>query len=151
MSATDTLEAVAELLPPERKLRFLAMVARFRSVPEDDEYLQILEAIGFMTLVWKEVPDEIRRIVAGASPAAGNTEGIAGILRATVREAIPSYEDLRQIVQRLESHEQLLIRAGRVSLPAGERRGSDWRWVLFTGFGSVLTLAVLEILSHLKA
>jgi hypothetical protein len=149
MSATDTLEAVAELLPPERKLRFLAMAARFRSVPEDDEYLQILEAIGFMTLLWKEVPEDIRRIVAGASPAAGNIEDIAGILRATVRESIPTYEDLRQIVQRLESHEQLLIRAGRVSIPAGDRSTSGWRWALFTGLGAVLTLVVLEFLSHL--
>jgi len=149
MSATETLEAVAEMLPPERKVRFLAMAARFRSVPEDDEYLQMLEAIGFMTLLWKEVPEDIQRIIAGASPASANTENIAGILCNTVRDAIPSYEDLRQIVQRLESHEQILVRAGRVPSPAGSQRPSALRCTLFTGLGAVLTLVILELLSRI--
>lgn len=148
MSAHETLEAVAEMLPPDRKVRFLAMVARFRSVPEDDEYLQVLEAVGFMTLLWKEVPEDIRRILAGASPVAASTEGIAGILRDTVRDAIPSHEDLRQIVRRLESHEQMLVRAARVPSPADKHRPPARHFVLFTSLGAVLALVVLEILSR---
>lgn len=148
MASTDTLEAVAEMLPPDRRLRFLAMVTRFRSVPEDDEYLQILEAIGFMTLLWKEVPDEIRRVIAAAAPADTTTQGAAEILRATVREAVPSYDDLKRIVQRLESHEQLLVRAARSAHPAEAARPGGWRCILFFGLGVAVALITLEIFSR---
>lgn len=110
MSAVDTLESVAALLPPERRERFLRMAATFRTVPEDDEYLQMLEAIGFMTLLWREVPREIRRVLEGANPVSETCESVAVQVRAAVIEAIPSYEDLKQISQRLEGHDLTLSR-----------------------------------------
>ena len=54
MADTSTLESISELLPVERRERFLQLVARFQSVPNDDEFLLILEAIGFMTLLYKD-------------------------------------------------------------------------------------------------
>ncbi|MBB5353851.1 hypothetical protein HNR46_004115 [Haloferula luteola] len=151
MSATDTLEAVAELLPPERKLRFLAMAARFRSVPEDDEYLQMLEAVGLMTLLWKEVPREIRRILAGATPAEGSQEGLAELLKDAVRESVPSYDDLKQIVQRLEAHEQLLMRATRGTQPQQRAHFDMGRCALYTGLGAALALGIPELLTRFGA
>lgn len=60
MKAMDTsIEAVAELLPPERRERFFALISRFENVPEDDEHLRILEAMGFLTLIMKAIPNEI--------------------------------------------------------------------------------------------
>lgn len=108
MSAVETLEAVAKLLPADRRERFLGMAARFRSVPEDDEYLQILEAIGLMTLLWREVPQEIQQVLEKANPVTETCQGVAGKVRDAVLEAIPSYEDLRKITQRLEAHELAL-------------------------------------------
>ncbi|WP_411845728.1 hypothetical protein AAFN60_19120 [Roseibacillus persicicus] len=120
MNDLSTFEEIASLLPDERRERFLSMVARFQTVPEDDEYLQILEAIGFMTLLWKEVPGEIKAVLAGANPISETCESTANHIRDAVIEAIPSYEDLTQITKRLEAHELALkktttINAGRVS------------------------------------
>lgn len=129
MSAVETLESVAALLPANRRERFLKMIARFRSVPEDDEYLQVLEAIGFMTLIWREVPKDIQRVLEGANPVSETCQSVAGTIRDAVVEAIPSYEDLKTIVQRLEAHELAL----KNTLTAPEKAGcagSSWLWML---------------------
>lgn len=89
MASIDTLISVAGLLPLEQRERFLTMAASFQSVPEDDEYLQILEAIGFMTLLWKEVPEEVQKILEGANPVTDTCHSVAGQVREAVVEAIP--------------------------------------------------------------
>lgn len=108
MASTEPLQAVAALLPAEHRERFLSLCTRFESVPEDDEYLQILEAIGFMTLLWKEVPGEVSAILEGANPVSETCHSVAAKVREAVIESIPSYDDLRTISQRLESHELAL-------------------------------------------
>jgi hypothetical protein len=108
MASTETLQSVAALLPTERRESFLSLCARFESVPEDDEYLQILEAIGFMTLLWKEVPGEVSAILEGANPVSETCHSVAAKVREAVIESIPSYDDLKKISQRLESHELAL-------------------------------------------
>ena len=132
MSAVETLESVAALLPPERRERFLRMAATFRTVPEDDEYLQMLEAVGFMTLLWKEVPEEVRRVLEGANPINETCESVAKQVRAAVIEAIPSYEDLKQISQRLEGHDLTLSRLLAERPPTSSRQTRTlWRWITF--------------------
>ena len=111
MANTSTLESISELLPVERRERFLQLVARFQSVPDDDEFLLILEAIGFMTLLYKEVPDEIARILAGANPINETHEGLAKLVKEAVCESIPSYEDLKRISECFENHELALKQA----------------------------------------
>ena len=103
-----TLERVAALLPPDDRQRFLLVVARFRNVPQDDEYLQVLEAIGFMTLLWKAVPNEIQKLLEGANPAQDTAASIARLVRDAVSEAIPSQQDLRGIAQTMREHEAAL-------------------------------------------
>lgn len=104
----STLERVAELLSPTDRARFLLVVARFQNVPHDDEYLQVLEAIGFMTLLWKEVPAEIQTVLEGANPAQDTAASIAKLVRDAVAEAIPSQQDLRSVTQMLREHETAL-------------------------------------------
>ena len=111
MADTSTLESISELLPVERRERFLQLVARFQSVPDDDEFLLILEAIGFMTLLYKEVPDEIAKILTGANPINETHEGLSKLLKEAVSESIPSYEDLKLISERFENHELALKQA----------------------------------------
>ena len=108
MADTSTLESISELLPVERRERFLQLIARFQSVPDDDEFLLILEAIGFMTLLYKEVPDEIAKILAGATPINETHEGLSQLVEDAVSESIPSYEDLKRISERFENHELAL-------------------------------------------
>lgn len=102
MSAVDTLQRISELLPDEQRQRFLLMCASFKNVPEDDEYLHILEAIGFMTLLWKQVPREISKILDGVTPIKTNHQDLEKMIRQVVSESVPSYEDLKVISRRLE-------------------------------------------------
>lgn len=110
MAHTETLESIAKLLPQQQREQFFAMITRFKSVPDDDEYLQILKAIGFMTLLWKEVPGEVSKILEGANPVNDTCHSIAKQIREAVVDAIPSYEDLMLISKRLEEHELALKR-----------------------------------------
>ena len=111
MQATDTLEQIASMLPKERKERFLLMCSRFKTVPEDDEYLLMMEAVCLMTLLWKEVPHQIQEVLVKAAPANSNNEQLLLQLKKVISESIPSYEDLLRISERLESHEVALKRA----------------------------------------
>ena len=111
MTACDTLERIAKLLPHDERERFFAMIARFRNLPEDDEYLQILEAIGFMTLIWTKVPDQVASILDGANPVQETCQSLAGHVRKAVEDAIPSHDDLRQTAQALHEHELALKQA----------------------------------------
>ncbi len=147
MSACQTLERVAELLSPPERERFLTTVARFRNIPEDDEYLQILEAIGFMTLIWSKIPDEIHSILEGAKPANPNTEYLNAQIRNTIQENIPSFEDLRQISQSL-NHQQVALKRHLLQPPSGSHPSVDGRWRYFlTGLFVGLLIAVLFIYS----
>jgi len=121
MASTETLAQVAELLPQPHREQFLAMIVQFKSVPKDDEYLQILNAIGFMTLLWKEVPSEIKGILEGANPVTETCHSIGKQVREAVIEAIPSYDDLKTIVRGLQEHELALKR----SLSAGASKSNS--------------------------
>jgi len=115
MSALTTLHKVAQLLPSEERERFLTMIASFQNVPEDDEYLLILEAIGFMTLIWQKVPQEVSQILEGANPITETRQELALCVNKAVHEAIPSHDDLRQITQSLEQHSLSLKQAIAIS------------------------------------
>jgi hypothetical protein len=118
MADVSHLEAVATMLPEAQRERFLQMVVRFRSVPEDDEFLQILEAIGFISLVLKEVPMELQRILEGAGPIQESQQGLCNLIKEAVSESIPSYEDLKRMTERLENHEIALAQLLRGESPS---------------------------------
>ncbi len=132
-----TLERVAMMLPAEDKERFLILVARFRNVPQDDEYLLVLEAIGFMTLLWSSVPKEILRILEGANPVAESSASLRSMVREAVSESIPSHQDLRSIAHILRDHETALRAALACAKPARPANTSNILQGLF------LTVVVL--------
>jgi len=121
----STLEEIAKLLPQEQTERFLTLVAQFKTVPDDDEYLQLMEAIGLMTLLWKEVPNEIKTILEGVKPTTETNHSFAMQMRDAVIEAIPSDKDLKQISKRLEGHELALKRTLSANI-ASTQRGSSF-------------------------
>ena len=49
--------------------RFFEIAAKYSNVREDDDVLLMLEAIGFIMLVMKEIPDEIVGILKRAGSA----------------------------------------------------------------------------------
>lgn len=132
MANTETLEQIAELLPQKQREQFLAMILQFKTVPDDDEYLQILNAIGFMTLLWKQVPEEVKAVLEGANPVTETCQSIAKQLSKAVAETIPSYEDLKLISKRFEDHDIALKRhlnTGRVH----PQNGASAPLVFFAG------------------
>lgn len=106
----SSVEAIAKLLPPTESQRFLEVIARFRKVPEDDEHLQILEAIGFLTLIMNRIPDEIAQVIEKAESglndeqAAALQRRIETILKNSVDT--PSYRDLREMVNQMKEERQ---------------------------------------------
>jgi len=118
MADVNHLEAVAAMLPEPQRERFLQMVVRFRSVPDDDEFLQILEAIGFISLVLKEIPMELQRILEGASPIQESQIGLCNLIKEAISDSIPSYEDLKRMAERLESHDIALAQMLRGEAPS---------------------------------
>ncbi|MDA0810813.1 MAG: hypothetical protein O3C21_00250 [Verrucomicrobia bacterium] len=109
MADTDALESLAELLPPNRRERFFAIASKFRDLPEDDDHLQMLEAVGFIMLVMKEVPGEIAEMLRTAR--GGMDEAMAAQLRSEFVEVLtqsldtPSYKDLREAMLSIRDHE----------------------------------------------
>lgn len=124
MSAgSETLERVADLLPPEQRERLLRVALKFRSLPEEDEFLQVLEAIGLMTLIWSRIPHEIHDILEGAKPVQPNLDFVNAQIRSAIQQSVPSFGDLRQISQSLQNQQAALKRhlhsPAKPSLPAG--------------------------------
>ena len=109
MADTDALESLAELLPPDRRERFFAIASKFRALPEDDDHLQMLEAVGFIMLVMKEIPGEIAETLRAAR--GGMDESMAAQLRSEFVEVLtqsldtPSYKDLRETVLTIRDQE----------------------------------------------
>ena len=109
MADTDALESLAELLPPDRRERFFAIASKFRDLPEDDDHLQMLEAVGFIMLVMKEIPGEIAETLRTAR--GGMDEAMAEQLRSEFVEVLtqsldtPSYKDLREAMLSIRDHE----------------------------------------------
>lgn len=123
MHPSTTLERIADLLEPPFREKFHATIAKFRSLPEDDEYLQVLEAIGFMTMIWNAVPKQVQLILEGANPVQETCLSISRHVRIAVNEAIPSHEDLRLITESLRDHDIALkaiistFKTGSVRMP----------------------------------
>lgn len=137
MSAKDTLRQVAEMLPDDRRERFLLMCTRFQNVPEDDEYLIILEVIGLMTLLWKEVPQEIAQVLEKATPIGSNHQHLELLIQQAVQASIPSFEDLKRMAERLENHEATLKRVTQVKTTPDQHRQIPRRWLWFVaGFSA---------------
>lgn len=140
---SSTIEEITKLLPPEQAERFLTLMAHFKNVPDDDEILQLVEAIGILTLIWKEIPGEIKAILEGANPVTETCESVAVKLQKAVTEAIPSYEDLKQITKRLEGHE-LALKRTLTSRP----RVNESRYDSCRPLGYVFALAVGALAAH---
>jgi hypothetical protein len=126
MADTTHLEAFAGMLPDAQRERFLQLAVRFQSVPEDDEFLLILEAIGFFSLILKEIPTELSKLLEGASPIKESQQRLCKLVKEAVSETIPSYDDLKRMTERLENHDIALaqmLREGSPSRPNAKTGG----------------------------
>ncbi len=155
MANTDALEHVAKLLPVERRERFLLLAARLKSVPEDDEYLQVLEAIGFMTLIMTEVPNRLASLLkeAGQQTSAMDESQAKALALELSRSLeaqldVPSFEDLRRLCQTVSEHSRSLrgaLKAAPMLHSTSVEKTANYRFQLgvFLGCGLTTTAYVL--------
>lgn len=116
MSAIDTIQQVASMLPEDKQQRFMILCQRFQNVPEDDEFLLLLEAICLNTLLWKEVPAEISNILTKATPISSNHQQLQTMIENSVQNSIPSHEDMKHTCSKLEESILLLKRQSTPTL-----------------------------------
>lgn len=141
-TGSETLERVADLLPPEQRERLLRIALKFRNLPEEDEFLQVLEAIGLMTLLWSQIPREIHSILEGAKPAQPNMEFVNTQIRSAIQENIPSFGDLRQISQSLQNQQAVLKRHFQSPVRSSSPKGR-WQHFLLGLFAGLLVAAFI--------
>lgn len=140
-SHTSPLEKIAGLLEPVDRDRFLTLATRLRSLQNDDEILMIVEAIGFMTLIWKTVPGEVQRILEGAKPVPDTCANLTKTIQETVSQAIPSQQDLRTIVQTLREHEVSLRNLCRTEPHSDASSHTAWLITIILAIATLLLLA----------
>ena len=81
-------------------------VSKFEVVPDDDEYLLLLEALGFLTVVFDKVPQRISEALDRAE--SGLSEDQAAALQrrfeTILKDSVdtPSYKDLREMVREIK-------------------------------------------------
>ena len=149
MKPIDTMERIAELLPEDRREKFFATMVRLRNIPEEDEFLLILEAIGFMTLIWSEIPGKIKDILSGAGSGEvphENIEYLLRELRKSINEALdlPSYGDLRQMVHELREQQAAFVHsANRLQQKLAEINMSTNSKVQASNWSSVIVVLLI--------
>lgn len=134
-------DRIGRLLPEEHRERFFAMVSRLDDMPQDDEILLIMEGMGLMTLLWREVPEEIDSILKQAKPAdtVGSRETTAFLLSEigrVVRETLdqPTHEDLRALMGELrDSQREFHGSVRRLEQSQGQRSKRPTFWKAFVG------------------
>ena len=102
MPESTAFSALAEKLPPKQKAQFLATSLRLKNLPPDDELVVALEALGFTTLILKEIPREIAETVSKMRSGLDDAqrEGLQEDIEEVLKRSIdtPSYKDLREMV-----------------------------------------------------
>ncbi|NCF90874.1 MAG: hypothetical protein GWQ05_07935 [Verrucomicrobiaceae bacterium] len=128
------IEAMAKLLPDDHRERFFEIMSRFSKAPDDDEHMQLLEAIGFTAMITQRVPEEIAAIVekmeSGFSDA--QFQSLQRRLETLLKNTIdtPSYKDLRTLVGEMKEEQGRFkttvnaLTSDITSIPAIPRQGT---------------------------
>jgi hypothetical protein len=104
-----SIDAMATLLPDDHRERFFEIMTRFSNAPDDDEHMQLLEAIGFTAMITQRVPEEISAIVEKME--SGFTDAQFQSLQRRVETLLknsidtPSYKDLRTLVGEMKEEQ----------------------------------------------
>lgn len=152
MADIQNLEGVAQLLPPERRERFHLVIQKYKSVPEDDDHLVMLEAMGFIALFMKELPAEISQLLdqAGKQLTEDQVESLGTQFGEILTSSLdtPSYKDLRGLVQTMrETYEKSRLENGKLLSGLGRMEGSVSKYNrLFPSIGVGFSSAFVTLL-----
>ena len=79
----DLVDRIAQDLPADVRAAYYRELNHCRSLPESDEMLRILRAMQFLTLLMRQVPDEVdRRAGAVRSTLQPGGSGTTSVRRA---------------------------------------------------------------------
>ena len=110
MADTLVLETLAEKLPPDLRDRLRSLAIQLQNLPPDDGLKLAVEALGFTSLVLKEVPAEVASVVDGipAGLSDAQREAIKEDMTEVVRHTIttPSFKDLRETIGMIQIHQR---------------------------------------------
>jgi hypothetical protein len=86
-------DELAGLVPPERRGEYYRVIAHTRTLSPDDEMLRILEAMGILALLTREMPAEI----------AAERESLRKILESSASQATAVEKRMARYASQLES------------------------------------------------
>ncbi|MEM7312651.1 MAG: hypothetical protein AAF497_05815 [Planctomycetota bacterium] len=119
MADTVSLHAVSELLPPEHQERFAEIVRYFEELPEDDETVQLVTAMGIVALTMSQIPEKVSALLKEAHDVL--SEDQAKTLGDQFREIltssldIPSYRDMSETTRAIrETYHKFQHDSGRL-------------------------------------
>ncbi len=103
MAEIVNLESVAKLLPKEQREQFYLIVQKYKTVPQDDDHLVMLDAMGFIALFMNELPRKIgklldqagQRLTEDQATALGNQ--FSEILQNSLD--VPNYQDMTKVTR----------------------------------------------------
>lgn len=149
-----SIDAMAKLLPDEHRERFFEIMSRFSNAPDDDEHMQLLEAIGFTAMITQRVPEEIAAVVekmeSGFTDA--QFQSLQRRLETLLKNSIdtPSYKDLRTLVGEMKEEQGRFkttvnaLTSDITSIPAIPRQGTfNYRALILCSLVSLIAGAVV--------
>lgn len=137
------IDTMAKLLPDDHRERFFEIMSRFSKAPDDDEHMQLLEAIGFTSMITQRVPEKIAAIVekmeSGFTDA--QFQSLQRRLETLLKDSVdtPSYKDLRTLVAEMKQHQERFkstinaLANDITSIPAIPRQGTFSHRALIVG------------------
>ena len=147
-ASVSTMEHIAELLPPDRRERFFELLAKFRNVPEDDEFLMLVEAVGFSTLLLQNVPQEVRSILDEKLGYNALTEAASDHIESAIKKSfdVPSFRELRDLLSEMQALTAKEIEASQRLIPAVQAANRVFRNNTARSLRAVVVMAVVAVL-----
>lgn len=151
MAEITTLESVAKLLPADRREQFYLTIQKYRTVPQDDDHLIMLDAMGFMALFMSKLPAEIGSLLDQAALLTDEQTNALGdqfgeILTSSLD--VPNYKDMSELTRAIkDTYQKHHQESGRVLNRLGglQREISKYSRVLPVISSAIITSLVTLI------
>ena len=139
---TSALKVLADLVPAERREQIYATAAKFKNLPEDDEVLNVLELLGFITVALDNVPKELGRMLDRSRSGLTDEQrdGLRDDIEAMFKKSVdtPSYKDLRELVRQMQVvHGQVTREVQDLAEPI-RRAGRPHKLIVFSTVSGLL-------------
>ncbi len=118
MADISNLETIAKLLPADQREQFYLTIQKYRKVPQDDDHLVMLDAMGFIALFMSKLPTEISRLLEQAEgltdqQAKALGDQFSAILTSSLD--VPNCRDMSDMTRAIkETYQKQQVESGKV-------------------------------------